>query len=540
LCFTIFLEMEETRFYQRPGFQILLWGVFSAASYGTAIYFQWRGGTLNPFTILGDSLALIVLQILWLAFFAQFVLPVQTFEERQQIFDRLLGYMFGSRGPAIFIRNGQAIEREGESERSGPGVLWLDSASAAVTHRNVSFSNTFGPGVHFTNSGEKIAATVSLHTQFENIGPRENDQPFAEQGSTPEEEYKEVQRRRMMTTAWTRDGIEVVPNISVTFKIDANPVVGDRPGSHFGYVEESVSRAIINQAINPSARPNSADYNVAWNELPAYLAADLWREFMSHYRLMQLFEQNSILPTAIPLENPLPPRQDTEALNRPIIMRDQGRLGNAVTEMLHEVNRWLDALARRCEQDGQRPAAAPALEDTTFRPGGGGRPPETARRTALQVINFMMRERLTNPRAPLLNRDGAPQPGWQNSREFDLLQQRGIRVLSVNVSNLRFPPKVEEQLVARWTANWLANARRERARIASLRQLASLTGQEQAIQNYANALSRGMLTSDDQTATLRGLLTRMRDILVRSDRAHRSASSELQNITEILQWLEEN
>ena len=32
----------------------------------------------------------------------------------------------------------------------------------------------------------------------------------------------------------------------------------------------------------------------------------------------------------------------------------------------------------------------------------------------------------------------------------------------------------------------------------------------------------------------------MRDALVRSDRAHRSASSELQNITEILQWLEEN
>ena len=532
--------MEETRFYQRPGFQILLWGFFSAVSYVTAIYFQWRGGTLNLFTILGDSLVFILLQILWLAFFAQFVLPVQTFEERQQIFDRLLGYMFGSRGPAIFIRNGQAIEREGESERSGPGVLWLDSASAVVTHTNVSFRNTFGPGVHFTAGGEKIAATVGLHTQSQGIGPRENDRPFDAQGNTPEEEYKEIQRRRMMTTAWTRDGIEVVPNISVTFKIDADPVVGDRPGSHFGYREESVSRAIINQAINPSARPNSADYNVAWNELPAYLAADLWREFMGHYRLTQLFEQNCILPTAIPLENPLPPGQDTEALNRPITMRDQGRLGNAVTEMLHEVNHWLDALARRCEQDGQRPAAAANLGDTAVRPGGGGRPPETVLRTALQVINFMMRERLTNPRTPLLNRDGTPQPGWQPSREFELLQRRGIRVLSVSVSNLRFPPRVEEQLVTRWTANWLANARRERDRIASLRQLAALTGQEQAIQNYADALSHGMVTTDDRKATLKGLLTRMRDALVRSDRAHRNASSELQNITEILQWLEEN
>ncbi len=546
MCFTISIQiMEEERFYQKPWFYFVSRAVFTLALYGGVVWYQWRkaaaaGEVFNYFTIFGDMILLFALGLLWLAFFAQFVLPVQTFEERQQIFDRLMGYMAGSRGPAIFIKNGQAIDRPGESERGGPGVLWLDSASAVVTHINVSFRNTFGPGVHFTGGGEKIAATVDLHNQSQNIGPREKDLPFNEQGSTPEEEYKEVQKRRTMTTAWTRDGIEVVPNISVTFRIDADPVRGEQPGSHFGYREDAVTRAIINQAVNPNVRLNTVDYNVAWNELPACLAADLWREFMGHYRLMQLFEPNCVMPMAIPLDDPLPAGQDTEALNHPITMRDQGGLGNAVTEMLHEINRWLDVLVSRCEQEDHRHQVAVLNLGSTGMSGGGVQTPETAPRTALQVINFMIRERLTNPRSPLLDQNGERLPGWQESREYKILKERGVRVLSVNVSNLRFPPKVEDQLINRWTANWLANARREKDRIASLRQLATLTGQEQAIQAYTDALYRNMVTTDDQKNTLKALLTRMRNILIRNDRAHRSAASELKSIAEMLQWLEEN
>lgn len=532
--------MDETRFYQKPGFSLIILGVISFFAYAAALYFQWREGTLILYTILRDLFILFALHLFWIAFFAQFVLPVHTFEERQKIFDRLMGYLGGMRGPAIFIKNGQAVDRPGESERKGAGVLWLDTASAVVTHVDVSLKHTFGPGVHFTGGGEKIAAAVSLHVQSQNIGPGEKDEPFRAKGeNTSEDEFKEIQKRRMMTSALTRDGIEVVPNISVSFKIDADAIKGDRPGSHFGYSQEAVSRAIINQAVNPNAKPKTLEYNVDWNELPAYVAADLWREFMSKFKLMQLFEAECVVPTAIPQESPLPPAQDTEALKRPMTDRQQGTLARAITEMLHETNHWLEKLADRCEAGGGKKAVKAAAADVAARPAGG-KPPDTSRKTALQVINFMLKERMTNPKSPVLNQNGEPQTGWRESREYRLLKERGIRVTSVSVSNLRFPSQVDEQITAKWTASWLDNARKEKERILSLQKLASLSGQEQAVRDYANYISINLAASNGKKETLKAIVLRSRDMLIRNDKIHRIANNELQNLTEILQWLEEN
>ncbi|MFZ5882085.1 MAG: hypothetical protein ACOY0R_22160 [Chloroflexota bacterium] len=541
--------MEETRFHQKPWFYIVSRAVLMLALYGAAIFEQWQnarieGEVFDPLIILGDIVLLILLLVFWLAFFAQFVLPVQTFEERQKIFDRLVGHLSGAHGPAIFVKNGQAVDRPDESQRKGAGVLWLDSASAVVTHVNVSFKHTFGPGVHFTDGGEQIAATVSLHPQSQTIGPNEKDDPFKAKGEgASEDEFKETQKRRMMTSALTRDGIEVVPNISVSFKIDADPVKGDRPGSHFGYSEEAVTRAIIGRAVNPNARPDTLDYNVEWNELPAYVAADLWREFMSKFKLMQLFETNCVMPAAIPQENPLPPAEDTEALQRPMTDKAQGALAHALTDMLHELNRGLEKLIHWCEAGGQK-KTDPAAAETKGRPGGGGSPPDTSRKTALQVINFMLKERMTNPRSPVLDQNGAPQAGWRESREYRLLKERGIRITSVNVNSLRFPPKVEEQLVSRWTASWLDNARKERDRIELARSYASLGGQEKAMLDYTADMAYSLLESKRESRslkeTVKSLLGRSRMLLVRSDRMHRRAANELQELEDILQWLESN
>jgi hypothetical protein len=538
--------MEEAPFYKKPWFYFVSRAVFTFALYGGVVWYQWKkvteaGTAFDYSSIVGDLFLLFLLLPLWLAFFAQFVLPVQTFEERQKIFDRLLGYMAGLRGPAIFIKNGQAVDRAGESERKGAGVLWLDSASAVVTHVDVSFKNTFGPGVHFTEGGEKIAATVDLHNQSQKIGPREKEKPFDAQGDTSDDAYKEIQKRRMTTSAWTRDGIEVVPDISVTFRIDAEAVKDGQPGSHFGYEEAAVTRAIINQAINPNAKPNTLEYNVAWNELPAYIAADLWREFMSKFRLKQLFEVESLAPPPISIASPLPPGQDTEALGRPMLNREQGAASRILTEMLRELNHNLERLAERCEK-GQAGKDSKPTADTGGRPGGGGKPLDVSKKTALQVINFMIKERLTNPKSPLLDQNGKSLPGWQESNEYKILKERGVRVLSVNVNNLRFPPDVEKQLISQWTANWLVNARNERERIETARSYAALSGQEKAMIEHARDMGISVLESKREARglkdTVKALLIRSRMLLVRSDRMHRRASNELQELEDVLQWLE--
>ena len=529
-------SMDEPRFTQRPSFYILSRLALVLGLYGYAIYTDWRAGQLNPLQIMLDMAVLFILLLLWLAFFAQFVLPVQTFRERRRIFSRLISYLAGLRGPAVFVKNGVPVERVGESERSGPGVLWLDSASAAVTHINVAFKNTFGPGVHFTGWGEKIGETVDLHTQVQRIGPNDDDCPFDPQEDQPDDIYSEVQKRRTMVSALSRDGIEVVPNISVVFKIDADTVKGNRAGSHFGYDEEAVRRAVINQAINPNAAPNTLESVVAWNELPAAIAADLWREYLSKFTLQQLFVANIVPPAAISRPPVEPPDPDAAAMHVPVAGYRQGIVAEVLTGMLHDLNRIFGPIADSLESRLKAPPAPPA------RSWAGMRPPETSRKTALQVINFMIRERMTNPFVPQLDSNGLRLPGWQESREYWALKNRGIRILSVAVSNLRFQSPVEDQLVGSWSSNWLLNARAERERIETARSFAALAGQEKSVIDYALETSAEVTQKKGQAAGLKqvvkALLVRTRLVLIRSDRMHRRASNELQELEEIMQWLE--
>ena len=110
--------------------------------------------------------------LIWLAFFAQFVLPVRTFRDRQKIFERLISHLFGRHGPTLFIENGVIKEHSGERLKKGPGVVWLNSASAAVTRTATELKQVIGPGVHFIGKKETIAGTIDLHTQTQSLSPR--------------------------------------------------------------------------------------------------------------------------------------------------------------------------------------------------------------------------------------------------------------------------------------------------------------------------------------------------------------------------------
>ena len=102
--------------------------------------------------------------------------------------------------------------------------------------------------------------------------------------------------------------------------------------------------------------------------------------------------------------------------------------------------------------------------------------------------------------------------------------------------------QVEEQLVSNWTSNWLINARSERERIETARSFANLSGQENALTEYAAETSKDLLEKKKEAAALkdvvRALLVRSRLFLIRNDRIHRRASNELQELEEVMKWLE--
>jgi len=505
----------------------------------------------NLFTIIFDVIIFFIGLLVWRAFFAQFVLPVNTFRDRQKIFDRVYA-SFGGRGPAIFIRDGIPIQREGESERKGPGVLWLDSASAAVTRTATAFKQTIGPGVHFTEAGEYLAGTVDLHKQAQKLGPREGEAVFAsqpDQNADPSkiEAYEQTQKRRLEVSALTRDGVEVVPNISVVFQIDAKPAEGELPGSRFADLDpflkdktrpaedNPVFKAIVGEAINPRALSETTRY-VAWNQLPARIAVDLWREYLGKFTLQQLFDAKQS-PPSDPLQASAPIPTETQA----VYQATSARAAGVFPGMLREINKILARWADRCEFKGDTVVKVQSEAKRAGDTPKAGKSDEKL--TALQVINEMIARRMKQSRVVQLDNQGREDYSRPlHSKEYEILKGRGLRILSVSFSNIRLNPSIEEQLIRQWKASWLQNAQAEKSQIDRLRSFAEIKAQIDGDMEYA--VSIGKCLKDEKPKglkeTLRTVLLRSRNELVKNDRFHRRAGMEREALEEIIQWVERN
>ena len=289
---------RELPFLKRPLTHILIGLLAVLVLYGFAV--ARAGGILpNLFLIVGQALLCVLGFVLWFVFLVQFLLPVRSLSERWKLLGRIVLYFFGDRGPAIFIQDGKIIQKmiktEGEVKqeikKTGPGVIWLDPASAAVLRTPTRFTRSVGPGIVFTGRGETIASVVDLHLQRQSLGPGDRDDPFAARpADMSEEKYHELQERVHWSTAgMTRDGIDVVASLGVTFKIDADEERSEG-GTPFGYNAQAVLNAVTNEGINPNAGQDSPRYHVPWNELPAYVVVDLWRDYLRRFTMSQLFE----------------------------------------------------------------------------------------------------------------------------------------------------------------------------------------------------------------------------------------------------------
>jgi hypothetical protein len=277
------------------------------ATFGQVIQGIWVGinaGLDLVHTRVWDTLLIMLLDLfllgagilLWLGFYAQFSLPLQTIQDRIKAVSLLIGYYIGNRGPALFIKEGKLVERSREEFRVGRGVAILDTASAAVFRSRHIFTRPAGPGIIFTFPGEYPAGVVDLHPQSVSLGPLDKEgyreDPFAGQASNEDDEhFRQRQERRYETSGLTRDGVEVVPNVSVSFKLDCLPGEGK---TGFGFDPQAVRKAIAGFGIQPWAEPGSDQRIVSWHWLPGHVAVDLWREYLRKYTLDELFAYSQI------------------------------------------------------------------------------------------------------------------------------------------------------------------------------------------------------------------------------------------------------
>jgi hypothetical protein len=317
--------MDETRFYQRPAGQIIIGTLLTGIVY--LIFTVFAGGwRANRYQIIADGLICVVALVGWLLFYSQFILPVRKIGERLRIFDRLITYIVGGHGPAIFVESGIKRERDGEAKKHGPGVIWLDSASAAVLRTATTYKEAVGPGIVFTAWDEYIAATADLHTQITSIGPTEEDKPFKVEKDNPD--FESISKRKMETLGLTRDGIEVAATISMLFRIDPG---GADISKSFGYNKENVYKA-----ITKSITAGAAVDRPVWNPILLKMAADVWRDYLRKFKLIELFE----IPDDKTPDDPMLSSEERRKKNKTRLQLIVGMLSARLSKP--EVEEWDD------------------------------------------------------------------------------------------------------------------------------------------------------------------------------------------------------
>jgi len=545
--------MDDTPFYKRPWFYIATWLAILLIVYGWQIH-RLGGMRAHLWDIFVDLACIFpLLLVLWMAFFAQFVLPVRTFRDRQKIFERLIIYLFGGHGPALFVENGRIKEYSGERLKKGPGVLWLDSASAAVTRTPVAIIQTVGPGVHFTQLGEYIASTVDLHIQSQTVGPKESDKPFEEKREDQtKEEWDQVQDRRKQVSALTRDGIEVIPNISVSFRVNTGFPKEGQLGSRFGYRtgltkrdreneqkdKEAIRKAVLGEGVNPNAPSDSHGHRVAWNQLPASLAVDVWREYVSKFTLDELFKPDQLVPPTPP-QLPQPTDEEIDPLSQPIqVGASRNTMQDNLASMLREINLMMSRMIRSLEEKKEEKVKRPLIPPTF--PSEQPEKKEPQKKTALQAINEMVNARLSRSEVDIFDDHGVRGQSTIPSTEYKLLQERGLEVLSVGIGNLRFNPTIEDTIKHRWSSTWLNNAKAESEQIERKRNIVETAGYEKAIRQYADFLSKDLIQKKPVGVkeTLKTLLLRTRTLIMNNHQLRQRMNEEQQELEDVIRWIE--
>jgi hypothetical protein len=167
---------------------------------------------------------------------------------------------------------------------------------------------------------------------------------------------------------------------------------------------------------------------------------------------------------------------------------------------------------------------------------------EPQRRTALQVINELVTARLTQEQVDVLDDHGIRGQGKMDSPEYKLLQERGLQVQRAGIFNLMFDPEIERTIIQRWSATWLLNAKMESEQVERKRSLVEANGNEKAIRQYADFLSKDLMQKKPVgiKETLKTLILRTRALIINNHPLRQRMVDEQQDLENIIRWIEGN
>jgi hypothetical protein len=322
---------------------------------------------------------------------SQFVLPVKLPSERVKVFKRLILFLFGGHGPAVFIKEGKIQGDVAELKSSRPGVAFVDLTSAVVLERQPIASSSSGgvtawerhrrsrlgrgtahtpatvrsnmvraegPGVVFTEAGERIRGMVSLRRQFA-IRPnvhsitKDGFEVFAHMitiftlGDPPDvlrvgylgdraEDLRVLQLDERQGILYSvkdelngEDKLEIhrLYQRAARFNEEFGATPGDdsitTPNAPYTFDAERVFKAVYAEARKPGE-----DEVISWLDLPGMVAVEIFHNLVSLYGYADLYQPKD--PKRFPFVEEFRPEfsrrvRNQGVLSYQLVVRNDGR-----------------------------------------------------------------------------------------------------------------------------------------------------------------------------------------------------------------------
>ena len=144
---------------------------------------------------------------------------------------------------------------------AGPGVILTGCDHAVALSTGTVFKGVRGPGVIFTESGERPVHVIDLRGQL----------------------------LAFMVNARTKDGIAIKAPTAVPFRIDAGRQKAGL-GTGFPYYDNAVFKAIHAQPAKHEDASQSPQARQEWYDLPREIAERVVRDAVSHYNFDELYD----------------------------------------------------------------------------------------------------------------------------------------------------------------------------------------------------------------------------------------------------------
>ncbi len=122
-----------------------------------------------------------------LALISRMILPIETGGFPQEVFSLLSAYLGGRHGPVVFVEDGKDTPRQGPFRKIGPGYIKIDTCSAVVLEKTAFQPSLLGGlirsirgrhprqnlgmrtvdvGINFTGKGERVRGVANLRRQI--------------------------------------------------------------------------------------------------------------------------------------------------------------------------------------------------------------------------------------------------------------------------------------------------------------------------------------------------------------------------------------